>query len=76
MTKNEMISKLEAGAEVANRGKGWWVITPPSKGMDRVSVPVDQAVVEAACVDGSAKVEYLAHSNRLTKGRPMKLVLN
>ena len=34
MTKNDVIEKLRAGYELANRGTGWW-LSAPKNNLDR-----------------------------------------
>lgn len=64
MTKGEVIEKLQAGYDLANRGTGWWLSPPRKAYASSKADQVTDEVMKELEASGQVKVELLTRSLR------------
>jgi hypothetical protein len=52
MHKNEIITRLKSGWELANRGRGWWLSAPRVPYKSSETIMIDDAIVNAMEKEG------------------------
>lgn len=57
MTKDDVVALLKDGADLANRGDGWWLSPPRKPYKSTNSVKVADDIVDALVADNTIKIE-------------------
>jgi hypothetical protein len=57
MDKDEIISRLKKGWDLANRGRGWWISAPRIPYKATETIKVDDLIVKELETEGLIKTE-------------------
>ena len=66
MDKDEIISRLKEGWDLANRGRGWWISAPRIPYKTTEIIKVDDQVVKELQTEGLIKTE-LPHNTMFAR---------